>query len=146
MIELRALSLADINLLDGLSYGEMPKAKRTDMLFASEKGVYDGKYFKLFTVVVDGNVVGVMNVCKKSESVVSVSPEIKEKYRRKGYAFEGEKVVLELFKKEGCKIALATIRDDNFESLAFHEKLGFEYVKEYTNLQGKRLKLYLKSL
>lgn len=146
MLEICSLSSESAFALEGLSYDKLDNLKKTAMLLESERGEHNGKFFKLFAVVVDGETVGVMNVCAKSKSVISIAPEIKEKYRRKGYAFIAEQMLFNLLKEKGYKIALATIKKDNLASIALQEKLGFEFVKEYVSDKGNELLMYLKSL
>lgn len=108
---------------------------------------YEGKYFEMFAIVRDKEIVGRISLYQHSENVVSCGPEIFEEYRRQGLAKEAMTLALDIAKSKGYKIVLQQIRVDNVASIALHNSLGFEtdeYV--YRNKKGNEVCIYLKSL
>ena len=145
-ISLKPIQIEDINMFDQTEYGNLTKEKRIKLVTDSIKGESCGKYFKFYLIFVDNVNVGFINVCGHSKSVVSVAPEIKQSYRKKGYAFSSMKKALDLVKEQGYKIAVAGIKIDNVASQKLQEKLGFEYVQNVFSKNGNQLKYYVKQL
>jgi RimJ/RimL family protein N-acetyltransferase len=96
--------------------------------------------------MVDGNVVGVINVQGHGKDVVSVAPEIFEEYRGKRFAYKSLSLAYTFAKDKGFKELTAGIREENFASQKLHEKLGFKYVKNSISRNGNVLKIYSKQL
>ena len=108
---------------------------------------YNGKYFEMFAVVDDADVVGAISLFEHSPSVASIGVEIFVNHRRKGYAADAMRLLLKYAMGKGYRIIQQQIRTDNAASLSLHEKLGFEtdgYV--YVNRKGHDIILYLKAL
>ena len=108
---------------------------------------YEGKYFEMFAIVRDKEIVGRISLYQHSENEVSCGPQIFEEYRRQGLAKEAMTLALDIAKSKGYKIVLQQIRVDNVASIALHNSLGFEtdeYV--YRNKKGNEVCIYLKSL
>jgi L-amino acid N-acyltransferase YncA len=78
--------------------------------------------------------------------VVSIAPEIRNEFRRKGYAFLASDKAFDIVKGLGYKVAIADVKVDNVASCKLQEKLGFEHVRNYCNKKGNEMRLYLKSL
>ena len=108
---------------------------------------YEGKYFEMFAIVRDKEIVGRISLYQHSENVVSCGPEIFEEYRRQGLAKEAMTLALDIAKNKGYKIVLQQIRVDNVASIALHNNLGFETDEyAYRNKKGNGVCIYLKSL
>ena len=108
---------------------------------------YNGKYFEMFAIVNDADVVGSISLFEHSPSVASIGVEIFANHRRKGYAADAMRLLLKYAMEKGYRIIQQQIRTDNAASLSLHEKLGFEtdgYV--YVNQKGHDVLLYLKVL
>ena len=146
MISLRPIEYVDAPVLDGSEYGAMSADERLEMITSSLAKSHDGLYFEFFIVTADDAVVGFMNVCAHSKHIISVGPEIKPEYKRRGYAYEAEKIVLEMMKQKGFTIATATVLSDNVGSNALQKKLGFEVDRTYINKHGHEAFAYIKAL
>ena len=146
MINLKSISKDDISFLDGFSYGNMPKEKKEEMISHSQARNHNGKYFEFFLIEYQNQVVGVLNVVAHSQSVVSVAPEIKSDFRRKGLAKKALEKVFENLKRLNYKIVYAGIREDNLASVNLHYSLGFEYVQDFLSSKGNKLKMFIKLL
>ena len=142
-LELVPISLQDINCFDGTEYEHLTIEKRIELIKNSENGCYNGQFFRFFLLKLDDEVVGFMNVCARSKSVISIAPEIKKHYRRKGYGEKGVLLALTKAEKLGYKIAMATVIEENIASIKLHEKIGFERVYNYEK-KGKNLILFVK--
>lgn len=108
---------------------------------------YLGKYFEMFAVVKDGEIVGSISLYQHSESVVSCAPEIFECYRKQGIAQEAMTIAMTIAKSKGYKLVSQQIRVNNIASIALHNKLGFEsdeYV--YKNRKGNDVQIFIKLL
>ncbi len=108
---------------------------------------YEGKYFEMFAIVKDEEVVGRISLYQHSENVVSCGPEIFEGYCRQGFAKEAMTLAVNIAKSKGYKVILQQIRVDNLASIALHNSLAFEtdgYV--YRNKKGNEVLIYVKAL
>ena len=109
--------------------------------------IFDGRYFEMFAVVSDNEIVGTISLYHHSSEVISIGPEIFSEYRRKGFAHEAMKQACSIAKNKGYKIVSQQIRTDNSASIALHLSLGFETNGSvYTNKKGNQVSIYLKSL
>lgn len=118
-----------------------------EMFAEWNKKEYSGKYFEMFAVIGDGEIVGTISLYEHSRSVVSFGPEIFEPYRRQGIGREAMILAMETAKTKGYRIVSQQIRADNTASLSLHIRLGFEtdgYV--YRNRKGNEVLIYLKLL
>ncbi len=146
MIHIRAISENDIQELSGTSYDKMSEHDKLKMIQDSLAQKYEDSYFEIYTVLNDDQVVGFMNIFARSEHIVSISPEIKEEHRNKGFAFEAEKLVLDVERKKNFSAAYASVREDNVASIALHKKLGFEKVAKCNGTEGDPIFIYIKLL
>ena len=108
---------------------------------------YEGKYFEMFAIVKDEEIVGRISLYQHSENVISCGPEIFEGYCRLGFAKEAMMLAMDIAKSKGYKVVMQQIRADNVASIALHNSLGFEtdgYV--YRNKKGNEVVIYLKTL
>ena len=108
---------------------------------------YEGKYFEMFAIVKDEEIVGRISLYQHSENVISCGPEIFEGYCRLGFAKKAMMLAMDIAKSKGYKVVMQQIRADNVASIALHNSLGFEtdgYV--YTNKKGNEVLIYIKVL
>ena len=145
-MQLKPISKNDINVFDQTEYEKLSIDDRERLIDDSINELCKGKYFKFYLILVDDICVGFINVCGHSESVVSIAPEIKKDYRKKGYAYLAMQKALVLVREKGYKIAVAGIKIDNIASQKLQEKLGFEYVQNIFSKNGNQLKYYIKLL
>ena len=117
-------------------------------LFAKwQEKEFEGKYFEMFYVVKDNEIVGMISLYKHSESVISCGPEIFECYRKQGIAEEAMMLAMDIAKAKGYKLVSQQIRLDNTASISLHNKLGFEtdgYI--YKNKKGNDAVIFIKLL
>ena len=112
-----------------------------------EEKAYAGKYFEMFAVVKDGEIVGSISLHQLSKSVVSCGPEVFEAYRKQGIGREAMLLAMDVAKNRGYKVVFQQIRRNNVASIALHNKLGFEtdeYI--YRNKKGNEVLIYIKPL
>ena len=108
---------------------------------------YAGKYFEMFAVVKDGEIVGSISLYQHSSEVVSIGPEVFYECRRKGFAKEAMLCACQMAKEKGFKIVAQQIQVNNVASIALHRSLGFETNGLiYTNAKGNEVSIYLKCL
>lgn len=108
---------------------------------------YEGKYFEIFAIVKDEEIVGQISLYQHSENVISCSPEIYKGCYRRGFAKEAMLLAMDIAKGKGYKVVLQQIRVNNVASVALHNSLGFEtdgYV--YRNKKGNEVLIYIKVL
>ena len=108
---------------------------------------YKEKYFEMFAIVKNEEVVGCISLYQHSENVISCGPEIFDVYQRQGVAKAAMSLTMDIAKSKGYKVVLQQIRADNVASIALHNSLGFEtdgYV--YRNKKGNEVLIYLKLL
>ena len=108
---------------------------------------FAGKYFEMFAVVKDAEIVGMISLYQHSKSVVSCGPETFEPFRRQGIAGEAMMLAMEMAKNKGYKLVSQQIRVNNIASIALHNRLGFEtdgYI--YKNRHGNDVQIFIKLL
>ena len=111
------------------------------------ENTYAGKYFEMFAVVKDGEIVGSISLYQLSDSVVSCGPEVFEAYRRQGIGREAMLLAMNIAKNMGYKVVSQQIGRNNAASIALHNALGFEtdeYI--YRNKKGNEVLIYIKPL
>lgn len=94
----------------------------TDMFRTWNIKEYEGKYFEMFAIVKDEEIVGRISLYQHSENVISCGPEIFEGYRRQGFAKEAMMLAMDIVKSKGYKVVMQQIRADNVASVALHNK------------------------
>ena len=109
--------------------------------------VHADKYFEMFAVIKDGELVGSISLYQLSKSVVSCGPEVFEAYRKQGLGREAMLLAMDIAKNKGYRVISQQIERTNAASIALHNKLGFEtdeYI--YRNKKGNEVLIYLKAL
>ena len=112
-----------------------------------DEKVHEGKYFEMFAVIKDGEIVGSISLYQHSKSVVSCGPEVFDAYRKQGFGREAMLLAMDIAKNKGYRVVSQQIGRNNSASIALHNKLGFEtdeYI--YRNKKGNEVLIYLKAL
>ena len=108
---------------------------------------FEGKYFEMFAVIKDKEIVGMISLYQHSKNVISCGPETFECYRKQGIAEEAMILAMEIAKNKGYKLVSQQIRVNNTASISLHKKLGFEtdeYI--YRNQKGNNVQIFTKLL
>ena len=145
-IKLVPISAKDIKALDETEYKNLSEEKRKQLVSYSEKGEHGGEFFRFYLVKIKTETVGVINVCGHGSKVISVAPEIIERYRNKGYAAKSLALAYSLAKEQGFEEATAKIREENFASRRLHEKAGFEFKEKVSGKNGNVFMIYTRKL
>ena len=145
-LKLQPISILDIEWLDKTEYKGLSEERRKELVKDSDKGLYNGEFFRFFIVKRGAENVGVINMRGHGKEVVSVAPEILKEFRGRGFGEESLKIAYSLAKELGFREITAGIREDNLVSINLHLKLGFKYVKEHASKNGNVLKIYSKLL
>lgn len=145
-LKLQPISILDIEWLDKTEYKGLSAERRKELVEDSDRGLYNGEFFRFFIVKSGEENVGVINMRGHGKEVVSVAPEILKEFRGRGFGEKSLKIAYSLAKELGFREITAGIREDNLASINLHLKLGFKYVKEHTSKNGNVLKIYSKLL
>ena len=125
-IRISPLGEEDLFQFSGTGYDGMPPEARRNMLAASEGRQHrDGHYFEMFTLKDGETVIGFVNLYAQQPDAVSVGLDIREPFRRKGYATRAAEPIAALLTGKGFFCIRTHVRADNEASLRLHEKLGF---------------------
>lgn len=147
MVVLRNFLDSDAEVFQRKSCKNISLEEIKEMLSHWNAKEHEGRYFEMFAIVNDQEIIGQISLYQHSENVISCGPEIYEGYRKQGYAGEAMMLAMDIAKEKGYKIVSQQVRADNVASIALHRRLGFEtngYV--YRNRKGKEVLIYLKSL
>lgn len=147
MIELRNFRDSDAEMFREKHSKHRPMDEIRDLFRKWNEKEYKEKYFEMFAIVKNEEMVGCISLYQHSENVISCGPEIFDAYQRQGVAKEAMSLTMDIAKSKGYKVVLQQIRADNVASIALHNSLGFEtdgYV--YRNKKGNEVLIYLKSL
>ena len=139
MVSIRLFADNDVDTLQTNLYPDMSAEEIRDMVREWNSGSYQGKRFEMF--------VGTVSLYALSKSVASIGAEVFEPYRRSGYAYEANLLLLDHAKELGYRVILNQVRTDNAASIRLNEKLGFEtdrYV--YRNKKEHPVFLFIKAL
>ena len=66
---------------------------------------YKGRYFEMFAIQEDATIVGSISIYERSKDIASLGIEIFAPYRRKGYAYEAMRLLMEHAKRKESKRA-----------------------------------------
>lgn len=146
MIELYPVSETNVSDFADTSYFEMTEEERLGMIRESKQQEHEGSYFEILAVRDEDHIVGFMSLFAHSEHVISISPEIRRSFLKRGYGFLAEREALRYAKELGYTTAVASVRKDNPASIALHKKLGFEEREERLSRNGKQIYVYIKNL
>ncbi len=145
MIALEPIS--DMHKVLLMSKYEMSDSDADTLISESNVELHNSKFFKMFIVSNKEAYIGTISLYEHSASVISIGPEIFDKYKRQGYAVQAMKAAMKAAKIKGYKVVFQQIRTDNTASIKLHTKLGFETDKyDYVNKNNHTVNIYLKSL
>lgn len=147
MISIKRFSDSDIDTIHTKLYPDLSTDEIRDMVHAWNAGFFQGARFEMFSVLDGKDIVGTVSLYERSKSVASIGAEVFEPYRRSGYAYEANLLLLDHAKQLGYRVIQNQVRTDNIASIRLNEKLGFEsdrYV--YKNRKDHPIYLFLKAL
>lgn len=147
MISLRNFTIHDVTEFQQKQSRNISLEEIKTLFAKWEEKEHAGKYFEMFAVIKDEEIVGIISLYQHSESVISCGPEIFECYRKQGIARSAMVLAMDIAKNKGYKLALQQIRVDNTASIALHNKLGFEtdeYI--YKNKNGNDVLIFIRLL
>ena len=147
MIVLRNFRDSDVLIFQEKHSNHLPIQEIRELFRKWNIKEYEDKYFEMFAIVKDDDIVGRISLYQHSENIVSCGPEIFEGYRRQGFARKAMTLVIDIAKSKGYKVVMQQIRIDNVASIALHNSLAFEtdgYV--YRNKKGNEVLIYIKAL
>ncbi|MDE7181866.1 MAG: GNAT family N-acetyltransferase [Clostridia bacterium] len=143
---LRNFEKSDIEQLqkheNSLSKADLEKLIQT----WNEKKYFD-KYFEMFAIIENGELIGKASLYERSEHIVSCGLELYPEFCGKGYGTQAYSLLLSFAKQKGFIIAVAQVHADNIASIALNRKMGFE-AEDYTyvNKKGNSIYYFIKSL
>ena len=147
MVFLRKIKKEDALRLQEFQYSNLSTEQVESLICDWNKNQFNGKYFEMFAIVLDEDIVGTISLYQHSSQVVSIGPDVFCEYRRKGFAKEAMICACQMAKEKGFKIVSQQIQVNNTASIALHSSLGFETNEfVYTNAKGNQVSIYLKSL
>ncbi len=147
MVTLRNFIKDDASVLQKNSYSDMSVEQIENLICEWNQKQVNNKYFEMFAILVDKNIIGTISLYQHSREVVSIGPEIFKSYRKKGFAKEAMICACNIAREKGYKIVSQQIRTNNTASIALHSSLGFETNGlTYTNAKGNQVAIYLKYL
>ena len=147
MIVLRNFTKADAFALQRIKHPNLSIEQIEALIHEWNLKQVNSKYFEMFAILLDENIVGTISLYQHSAEVISIGPEIFKAYRQKGLAKEAMICACTKAKEKGYKIVFQQIRTNNVASIALHSSLGFETNGlTYTNAKGNQVAIYLKSL
>lgn len=147
VIFLRNFTIDDADVYQKIYGGDMALYEIKAMFLNWKTKEYAGKYFEMFAVIKDEEIVGSISLYQHSESVISCGPTIFEPYRRQGIGKDAMLLAMDIAKSKGYKAVLQQVRIDNMASIELHNKLAFEtnrYI--YKNKKGNEVLIYIKLL
>ena len=147
MIKLRHFVPEDVESIHNNLYPDIAESDIMDMITEWNSCVFQGRYFEIFALISNNQIVGNVSLYEHSRNVASAGVEICCNERWKGYAAEAVAALLKYAAEKGYRIILDQVHKDNTASIRLHEKLGFEsdgYI--YRNQKNKEVLLYLKLL
>lgn len=141
------LTEEDLPCLSGTAYGDMPPEVKLKMLAESQNRRHgDGRYFEVFTLKDGDLAVGFASLYEREKGVASVGLDIREPFRRKGYATRAAAPLAALLTEKGFSAIRTHVRTDNEASLRLHEKLGFIRMGQDKTERGAKVIVFEKRL
>ena len=123
--------------LQETSYGIMPEEALQGMIAESCAGMHEGRFFRVYVLKEGKEYPGVISLYENEDGSISLGPEIKAGFQRKGYATKAMEIAMITAWKMGYTHAASEVRMDNAPSVALNRKLGFREVKNYKNRRGR---------
>ena len=146
-ILLRNVTLADVPILCRHAFPNQSSEQVEAWVAEWNTRQFQGRYFEMFAVLADGEIVGTISLYQHADDVISIGPEIFLPYRRRGYGTAAMQYACEIAKDKGYRIVSQQIRTGNTASIAMHGALGFETDgKTVINSKGNQVMIYRKNL
>ena len=146
-LSLSPLASEDVPFLTGTGYVSMSEKAKKAMFAASQTRRHtDGNYFEVFTFREGKDVIGFVSLYSKEPGFVSIGLDIREQYRRRGYATSSAEPIAKLLAEKGFTAIRNTVRTDNEASIRLHEKLGFNRDGQYTTDKGRDVYVFEKAI
>lgn len=147
VISLRNVIAEDASTLCRDAFPALTQEQVLAMIAAWNTKQFQGRYFEMFAVLAEGEIVGTISLYQHTEDVISIGPEIFAPYRRHGYGTAAMQCACEIAKKKGYRLVSQQVRVNNTASIAMHASLGFETDGEITtNAKGNQIVIYQKNL
>ena len=147
MVSIRHFSDDDADTVRINQYPDLSKDAIRSMIREWNAGSYDGRFFEMFAVLRDGEIVGAVSLAEHTKSTASIGIEIYPVFRRRGFAYEANLLLFDRAKQLGYKVIQNQVRTDNAASIRLNEKLGFESDRyAYKNRKDHLVYLFLKVL
>ena len=96
---------------------------------------FANKYFEMFAIIKDNEIVGMISLYQHSATVISCGPEIFERYRKQGIGQALVQGLVNHLQQNNVIALLLEVRVSNHPAISLYEKLGFVQV-------GRRPKYY----
>ncbi|MBO4676121.1 MAG: GNAT family N-acetyltransferase [Oscillospiraceae bacterium] len=146
-VAIRHFSLGDAEAIRAGQYPDLREDEIRSMIRKWNSGSYHGRFFEMFAVLHDGEIVGAVSLYEHSKSIASIGAEIYPAFRRMGFAYAANLLLLDRAKQLGYRIIQNQVGTDNTASIRLNEKLGFESDRyEYRNQKDHPVFLFLKAL
>ena len=146
-IILRNFTLADVPILCRHAFPDQSPEQVAVWIAEWNVGQFQGRYFEMFAVLADGEIVGTISLYQHTEDVISIGPEIFVPYRRRGYGTAAMQHACEIAKEKGYRIVSQQIRTGNTASISMHCALGFETDGTVViNAKGNPVMIYRKNM
>ena len=147
MVTLRHFENNDAVVLRQFENINMPIEEIRNMICDWNKLEVSGKYFEIFAIINDGQIVGSISLYQHSDTVISIGPEILPAFKKQGFGKQAMLIALDIAKSKGYKIVSQQIRSNNTASIALHKSLDFETDNySYINKKGNEVFIFLKAL
>lgn len=121
-------------LLENFSYGFLDKSIEN-----FENLIEKWKTSLGFCIIYNDEKVGFISLGEKQDKKLSWGIAIKEEYRGKGIAGEAFNLIVQEAKKRGYSTIISSCAKSNTASKKLHKKVGFDLIKEETNLAGNEM-------
>ncbi len=145
MVSLRNVTADDAPTLCRNAFPALMPEQVLAMIAAWNTKQFQGRYFEMFAVLANGEIVGTISLYQHTEDIISIGPEIFSPYRRHGYGSAAMQCACEIAKKKGYRLVSQQVRVNNTASIAMHESLGFETDGVITtNAKGNPIVMYRK--
>ena len=147
MVSLRHFTEKDADVIQRKCYPQLSTDEILNLISEWDTLDHQGRYFEMFAIENDGNIVGEISLYEHTASIASIGIIMYENERRKGYAAEAVSLLERHAEEKGFRVIQSQIAADNEASRKLFDKLGYEndgYI--YRNRKDREVVLYLKVL
>ncbi len=147
MIILRSFNENDAYILHKNGFSDLSIEQVKSLIGEWNKKCINHKYFEMFAILSENEIIGTISLYEHSEGVLSIGPTIFESHRQNGFGKEAMIHACNIAKEKGYKLVSQQIRCNNIASLALHSSLGFETDGGiYINKKGNQVVTYTTQL